>query len=164
MIEPQPPSPADLQGRMRQVRHDLDSHSEEMARQVRSQLDWRNLVAKHPLFALGTAAAAGYLLAPRRMHCQCVDDKIIKETVEQAMDRAQQPAASAAKASGLAAGLASMVMAMVVREGLSFASHWVRNFFDSQAEGPDWSLNASNQSAAANGNKRPHVTTNGDHL
>jgi hypothetical protein len=125
-------SPDDLQGKLRQVREDLDSHSEEVVQRIRSQLDWRNIVAEHPLVALGAAATAGYLLAPRRAHCQCVRDKAIKETLEQAMERSGS-AAPRSMATGLVAGLASVVMATLVREGLSFASQFLRDYFDSQA-------------------------------
>jgi hypothetical protein len=119
---------------MRQVREDLQSHSEEMAQRVRSQLDWRQIVARHPLITLGAAAAAaaGYLLAPRRVHYMNVDDKAIKATVEKAVGQAQS-AAPASMASGLAAGIASMLIAAVVREGVSVASQFVRSYFDSHA-------------------------------
>ena len=145
---------------MRQARQDLDAHSEEMVKRVRAQLDWRHIVSKHPLLALGAAAAAGYILAPRRVHCHCVDGKTIKETVAQAMDRVQPVASS--KAPGLAAGLASMLMAMVVREGLSFASQFVRNIFDSQAGGAGRASKSFNQQPAT-ASMKPHVTTNGEH-
>ena len=54
----------ELQAHIRQARHDLDTHSQEMFKQARAEFNWRNIVAKHPLLALGTAATAGFLLAP----------------------------------------------------------------------------------------------------
>jgi hypothetical protein len=150
----------DLQRQMRQVRKDLDAHSEDMVEQARKQLDWRAFIAKHPFAIMGAAAAAGYLLAPRRVHLRCLDEKTIKSTVEQAMGRAQA-AAAAPKSAGVLASLASMAMGLIVSEGVSLATRLVRNLLEGRSGTAASTFTSFSQpSAAANG---AHTATNGEH-
>ena len=42
-------------------------HADEAVEKARTKFDWRHYVASHPWVSLGTAAAVGYLLVPRRL-------------------------------------------------------------------------------------------------
>ena len=99
----------ELQAHIRQARHDLDTHSQEMFKQGVPEFNWRNIVAKHPLLALGTAATAGFLLAPRRCCCRHAD----AGTAPPAMESAAPPSA----ASRLMATFLSAATAIVARRG-----------------------------------------------
>ena len=154
-------SPGDLQGQMRQVRKDLDAHSEEMLKRARKQLDWRSFIANHPLAIIGAAVAAGYLLAPRRLRVQSIDEKILKTNIDQAIGRAHL--GSAPTAPGFLAGLASMAMGIAVREGVSLASQIVRNFLEPRPNAPGQTSSSFDQSPSAAGTA-PQRMTNGDHL
>jgi hypothetical protein len=56
----------DIQRRMAQIRHELHVEAREVVKGAQSLTDWRNLVRNHPWLTLGAAAAAGYLIVPRR--------------------------------------------------------------------------------------------------
>ncbi len=153
-------SSADLQRQMRQVRKDLDAHSEEMVKQARKQLDWRGFIAKHPFAIMGAAAVTGYLLAPRRVHLRCLDEKVIKKTVEEAIGRTRS-VPTAPNAAGLLAGLASMAMGLIVREGVSFATQLARDLFDARSKAAGEDAATFNQpSTTARGGQ---AVTNGEH-
>ncbi len=147
----------DLQRQMRQVRKDLDAHSEELVERARRQLDWRGFIAKHPFAIMGAAAAAGYLLAPRRVHLRCLDEKTIKSTVEQAMGRAH--ATAAPKPMGVFASLASMAMGLIVSEGVSFATRFVRNLLEGRSQTSGSTFTSFNQPTG----RGAHAATNGEH-
>ncbi len=52
--------------KMRRLRRQLDRHSSEWSAQAHRWLDWKYQVSQHPLLSVGIAAAAGYLLIPRK--------------------------------------------------------------------------------------------------
>ena len=56
----------DIQRRMAQIRHELHVEAREVVKGAQSLTDWRSLVRNHPWLTLGTAAAVGYLIVPRR--------------------------------------------------------------------------------------------------
>src|SRR5437868_1326978 len=56
----------DIQRRMAQIRHELHVEVQEAVKGAQSLTDWRSLVRNYPWLALGTAAAVGYLIVPKR--------------------------------------------------------------------------------------------------
>ncbi len=56
----------EIQRRMAQVRHELHEEVREAVKGAQSMTDWRSQVRNHPWLALGTAAAVGYLVVPKR--------------------------------------------------------------------------------------------------
>jgi hypothetical protein len=56
----------EIQRRMAQIRHDLHVEVRDAVKGAQSLTDWRSQVRSHPWLALGAAAAAGYLIVPRR--------------------------------------------------------------------------------------------------
>jgi len=57
---------SDIQRRMAQVRHDLHQEVRGAVKDAQSLTDWRSQVRNHPWLVLGAAAAAGYLIVPKR--------------------------------------------------------------------------------------------------
>ena len=57
---------SDIQRRMAQVRHEMHQEVQGAVKGARSLTDWRSLVRSHPWLSLGVAAAAGYLIVPKR--------------------------------------------------------------------------------------------------
>jgi hypothetical protein len=51
---------------MQQIRCEIDQDLEEMAASARSMVDWKHYVKTHPWVCLGTAAALGFLIVPKR--------------------------------------------------------------------------------------------------
>jgi hypothetical protein len=57
---------SDIQRRMAQIRLEMHQDIRGAVQGAQSLTDWRSLVRNHPWIALGGAAAAGYLIVPRR--------------------------------------------------------------------------------------------------
>jgi len=57
---------SDIQRRMAQVRHEMHQEVQGAVKGAQSLTDWRTVVRSHPWLSLGVAAAAGYLLVPKR--------------------------------------------------------------------------------------------------
>jgi hypothetical protein len=51
---------------MAQIRHELHHDVQGAVRGAQALTDWRSMVGSHPWLALGIAAAAGYLIVPKR--------------------------------------------------------------------------------------------------
>lgn len=56
----------ELLARMAAVRERLDEDAEAAKHTVQELTDWRHVVRQHPLMAVGLAAAAGFLLVPKK--------------------------------------------------------------------------------------------------
>lgn len=71
--------------KMRRLRRQLDQHSSEWSAQAHRWLDWKYQVSQHPLLSVGIAAAAGYLLIPRKTPAVQVeiDEATRREIVKQ---------------------------------------------------------------------------------
>lgn len=61
------PPPADsVRARMQRIRCEIDRDVEDMAASARSMVDWKHYVKTYPWVCLGTAAALGFLIVPKR--------------------------------------------------------------------------------------------------
>jgi hypothetical protein len=56
----------DIQRRMAHIRRELHEEVTGAVKGAQSLTDWRSQVKNHPWLALGTAAAVGYIIVPRR--------------------------------------------------------------------------------------------------
>jgi hypothetical protein len=56
----------DIQRRMAQIRHEMHEDVRGAVQGAQSLTDWRSLVKSRPWLSVGLAAAAGYMLVPRR--------------------------------------------------------------------------------------------------
>lgn len=118
-------SPAALQWQMKNIRGSLSEHAEEAVEKARREFEWRHYVAKHPWMSLGTAAAVGFFLVPRRACCKAAKAEAVTDTVDR-VARSMQPSPVA----GLAAGLLSAVATTVTREGLALVAASVKKLLD----------------------------------
>ncbi len=57
---------AEIQRRMAQIRHDMHREVQGEVKGAQLLTDWRSLVQSHPWLVVSLAAAAGYLVVPRR--------------------------------------------------------------------------------------------------
>jgi len=57
---------SEIQRRMAQIRREMHQDVQGAVKGAQSLTDWRSLVRSHPWLALGVAAAAGYLIVPKR--------------------------------------------------------------------------------------------------
>jgi hypothetical protein len=136
-MDPRATSAEELQAQIRQARQDLDVHSQEMLQRARAEFNWRNVIAKHPLLALGTAATAGFLLAPRGGCCRHAD----AGTARPAMESAAPPSSAVSR---LMTTFLSAATAILVREGSNLAAglvlRWLNSRADSREAEPDMQL------------------------
>jgi hypothetical protein len=61
-----PPSDDTVRARMRGIRREIDQDLEDVSASARNAVDWRHYVKAYPWACLGTAAALGFLVVPRR--------------------------------------------------------------------------------------------------
>ena len=57
---------SDIQRQMAQIRHDMHQEVQGAVKGAQSLTDWRSLVKSHPWISISVAAAAGYLIVPKR--------------------------------------------------------------------------------------------------
>jgi hypothetical protein len=55
-----------VRARMQGIRGDIDQGLEDMSASARSMVDWKHYVKTYPWVCLGTAAALGFLIVPKR--------------------------------------------------------------------------------------------------
>ncbi len=113
--------PAALQWQMKNVRGSLFEHADQAVMKARREFDWRHYVAKHPWMSLGTAAAVGFFLVPRRTCCKVGNS----ETVTDAVDRVAQ-AVQPSPLAGIVAGVLSAMATTIAREGMEFVTSSVK--------------------------------------
>jgi hypothetical protein len=121
-------SSAVLQRHIRNARRDLNEHADQMVAKARIGLDWRRYVANHPWTSLGTAAVAGFFLAPRRTCCKSVDAATVKKTVDQVVRAAQPPAPSAI--SNIVGSVTGILATTLIREGATLVSQLARHWLE----------------------------------
>ena len=68
MIATKNDSPLDdtIRARMQGIRGEIDQNLRDVSASARSMVDWKHYVKAHPWACLGTAAALGFLVAPKR--------------------------------------------------------------------------------------------------
>jgi hypothetical protein len=104
----------DVRLRMEQVRSDLGRNVEHTVENVRAMFDWRHHVAAHPWLCLTAAAAAGFLLVPRR--------SIGTMRLDHAASSSPLP-----RAPGIVAAVVGLAANMAIREGVSLATRYIEN-------------------------------------
>jgi hypothetical protein len=133
---------AALQRQMRTLRRDLNQHADQMVEKARSQFDWRQWVARNPWISLGAAAAAGFMLAPRRSCCKNVDFGKLKESLQASLaERSTEAPPTPSAFSTILSGALTAIATTLVREGVSFASRsaqqWLRSNVTTNGESHD---------------------------
>ena len=62
-----------MRARMQGIRCDIDQGLEDVSASARNMVDWKHYVQAYPWLCLGTAAALGFLLVPKRSTAPHVD-------------------------------------------------------------------------------------------
>ena len=68
-----PPLDDTVGTRMQGIRCDIDQDLEDVSASARNMVDWKHYVQAYPWLCLGTAAALGFLLVPKRSTAPQVD-------------------------------------------------------------------------------------------
>ena len=61
-----PPLDDTVRARMQGIRCEIDQDLEDVSASARSMVDWKHYVKTYPWVCLGTAAALGFLIVPKR--------------------------------------------------------------------------------------------------
>jgi hypothetical protein len=102
---------------MQQIRCEIDQGLEEMVASARGMVDWKHYVKTYPWLCLGTAAALGFLIVPKRSVAIHPDAATLEELARTG-HLVAQPAAEATR--GLVGELLATVASIAVRQGIEF--------------------------------------------
>jgi hypothetical protein len=61
--EPMPKDPAAIRAGIERARQEIEQSVADLRQGVADSLDWRSMVRRHPTLTLGSAFAAGFLIA-----------------------------------------------------------------------------------------------------
>ena len=111
-----------IQERMRQVRREL---SEDLAMSARDITDWRSFIRANPWLAIASAAAVGYLLAPKGppvVRLSGIDlQKFVREGQTTAIASVPRPKKS------LTRTLLTTLAGLAVRSATAYVTHRLTN-------------------------------------
>lgn len=109
-----------LRTRMALIRQEIDDDVEAVVEQAKELFDWRNFVKKHPLLSISAAAAAGFLLVPKRSKgmtlSSCELEKLAKHN-----PLAFQPNSDVRHQPSMVRPVVSLVTGAVMRNALALA-------------------------------------------
>ena len=106
-----------VRARMQQIRCEIDEDLEDMAASARNMVDWKHYVKTYPWVCLGTAAALGFLIVPKRSTAIHPDLATLTE-----LAKTGHPGREAAPAAthGLVDALLATVASIAVREAIAY--------------------------------------------
>ena len=99
---------------MQQIRCEMDQDLEEMVASARTMVDWKHYVKTYPWVCLGTAAALGFLIVPKRSRAIHPDLATLTELAKTG-HLVVEPAPAATH--GLVDALLATVASIAVRKG-----------------------------------------------
>jgi hypothetical protein len=118
-----PPLDDTVQARMQGIRCEIDQDLEDVSASARSMVDWKHYVEVYPWVCLGTAAALGFLIVPRRSTVVNADLPTPAEPAKAGPPVANAaPAATTAVARGAFDALVGAVAGIAVREAIAYLS------------------------------------------
>jgi hypothetical protein len=130
MNDPEPSR--SVQNRMRQIRLDLDQdvrtvvvNARTMVANARTMVDWRHYVKTSPWLCLGAAAAAGFLLVPKR-----ISERAEGQTLESSprLGRAEAAIEPARVGKGIAETLVAALAGVAIRTATQYVSQQAARF------------------------------------
>lgn len=115
----------ELLARMEAVRGRLDEDAQAAKHTVQELTDWRHAVRQNPLLAVGLAAAAGFLLVPKKQAAPTFSKADLAElTRNNKVIIAKEPTASP----GLIGAIAAVAGAALTRAATNFVAAKVSEF------------------------------------
>jgi len=106
-----------VRARMRGIRCDIDQGLEDVSASARNMVDWKHYVKTYPWACLGTAAALGFLIVPKRSATFSADLDNPAELVEAGhLVVHSRPAAGR----GWVDSLVATVVSVALREGTAY--------------------------------------------
>jgi hypothetical protein len=118
---------------MQQIRCEMDQDLEQMVASARSMVDWKHYVKTYPWVCLGTAAALGFLIVPKRSTAIHPDLATLTELAKTGHPVAE-PAPAATR--GLADALLTTVASIAVRKGIELLGQSAARFLGRAADAP----------------------------
>lgn len=118
-----PPIEDAVQARMQGIRREIDQDLDDVSESARSMLDWRHYVKTYPWVCLGTAAALGFLIVPKRSTVINADLATLTELAKTG-HLVVRPAPTATR--GLVDALVATVVSIAVREVTACLGSWVK--------------------------------------
>jgi len=112
-----PPLADTVRARMQGIRCDIDQDLEDVSASARSLVDWKHYVEAYPWLCLGTAAALGFLIVPKRATAINADPANPPEPATTG-DLAVKSARAAVR--GLGDALVATVVSIAVREATAY--------------------------------------------
>ena len=112
-----PPLAKSVRTRMQQLRCEIDGDVEDMAASARNVVDWKHYVKTYPWVCLGTAAALGFLIVPKRSTAMHPDLASLTE-LEKTGHLIAKPAPTATR--GLVDALLATVASIAVSKAMGF--------------------------------------------
>ena len=102
---------------MQQLRCEIDGDMEDMAASARTMVDWKHYVKTYPWVCLGTAAALGFLIVPKRSKAIRPDLATLTELAKTG-HLVVEPAPAATR--GLVDALLATVASIAVRKATGY--------------------------------------------
>ena len=105
-----------VRARMQGIRCDIDQGLEDVSASARSMVDWKHYVKTYPWVCLGTAAALGFLVVPKRapaIHAGLATPAELAKSGQRAIY-------SAPAARGWLESLVATVVSVAFREGTAY--------------------------------------------
>jgi hypothetical protein len=115
----------ELLARMEAVRGRLDEDAQAAKQTVHELSDWRSVVRKHPLMAVGLAAAAGFLLVPRKRPAPTFSKQDLEQLARENKIVITQ---ERQKSAGLVGTFAAVAGAALTRAATSYVSTKLSDF------------------------------------
>jgi hypothetical protein len=112
-----PPLDNTVRARMQGIRCDIDQGLEDVSASARSMVDWKHYVKAYPWVCLGTAAALGFLIVPKRVRAINAD---LATPTEPAKTGHLVVNSAPAAARGLVDALVATVVSIAVREATAY--------------------------------------------
>lgn len=112
-----PPLDDAVRARMQGIRCEIDRDLADVSASARSMVDWKHYVKTYPWLCLGTAAALGFLIVPKRSTATSADVAAPAEPAQSG-----HPVANSAPAagSGWVGALVTAVVGIAVREAIAY--------------------------------------------
>lgn len=117
----------EIRRRMAELRRELSSDVREVGQNARVMADWRFYVRRFPWAMVGIAAAAGFMLIPRRKEVQVIspDPNALAEMFRKEQLRVETPA-RAKESQGLVKSLMLMGITWAAKTGMGYMGERLR--------------------------------------